>query len=441
MKILTLDIYKNVDHRISKDTSGGYGTGNNFGDSLLPKYLKRKLKKIHDWSPMFLAYTISVLNDKGHEVVFSKVLPKDYEDYDAYIVASSIVCCESELEIIKKLSSIGKKIFAIGPFATNIPQVYVDAGAHVISGEPEFFFLKTDNFLDNLNEKIIKFNHDYDLDDLPYPAWDQMIKNPKNVSNLFGNYSTIPVLATRGCPYSCFKYCVYPLQQGRSVRQRNVSKIVDELEYWKNKMGIKMFVFRDPVFSINKKHTIEFANELINRNINIKFIIETHLRILDEELIKLLKKAGLAAVKVGVESANTEVLKNANRFTIKKDDQLKKIRELEKNKIQVSAMFILGFPSDEEESMNKTILYAKKLNTTYAQFSVWTPYPGTPVFKEFEDKIIVKDYESFDQYNLIYRHKTLSPATVRKFLDKAYKKYYSSPVWGFKFLKSFMLNA
>ena len=441
MKILTLDIYKNVDHRISKDTSGGYGTGNNFGDSLLPKYLKRKLKKIHDWSPMFLAYTISVLNDKGHEVVFSKVLPKDYEDYDAYIVASSIVCCESELEIIKKLSSIGKKIFAIGPFATNIPQVYVDAGAHVISGEPEFFFLKTDNFLDNLNEKIIKFNHDYDLDDLPYPAWDQMIKNPKNVSNLFGNYSTIPVLATRGCPYSCFKYCVYPLQQGRSVRQRNVSKIVDELEHWKNKMGIKMFVFRDPVFSINKKHTIEFANELINRNINIKFIIETHLRILDEELIKLLKKAGLAAVKVGVESANTEVLKNANRFTIKKDDQLKKIRELEKNKIQVSAMFILGFPSDEEESMNKTILYAKKLNTTYAQFSVWTPYPGTPVFKEFEDKIIVKDYESFDQYNLIYRHKTLSPATVRKFLDKAYKKYYSSPVWGFKFLKSFMLNA
>lgn len=441
MKILTLDIYKNVDHRISKDTSGGYGTGNNFGDSLLPKYLKRKLKKIHDWSPMFLAYTISVLNDKGHEVVFSKVLPKDYEDYDAYIVASSIVCCESELEIIKKLSSIGKKIFAIGPFATNIPQVYVDAGAHVISGEPEFFFLKTDNFLDNLNEKIIKFNHDYDLDDLPYPAWDQMIKNPKNVSNLFGNYSTIPVLATRGCPYSCFKYCVYPLQQGRSVRQRNVSKIVDELEHWKNKMGIKMFVFRDPVFSINKKHTIEFANELINRNINIKFIIETHLRILDEELIILLKKAGLSAVKVGVESANTEVLKNANRFTIKKDDQLKKIRELEKNKIQVSAMFILGFPSDEEESMNKTILYAKKLNTTYAQFSVWTPYPGTPVFKEFEDKIIVKDYESFDQYNLIYRHKTLSPATVRKFLDKAYKKYYSSPVWGFKFLKSFMLNA
>ena len=54
----------------------------------------------------------------------------------------------------------------------------------------------------------------------------------------------------------------------------------------------------------------------------MKFIIETHLRILDTELIKLLKKAGLKGVKVGVESSNPKVLKDANRFTIEKDSQL-----------------------------------------------------------------------------------------------------------------------
>ena len=48
------------------------------------------------------------------------------------------------------------------------------------------------------------------------------------------------MLATRGCPYSCFKYCVYPLQQGRKVRQRSPKKIVDEMEYWKKNMNIKM---------------------------------------------------------------------------------------------------------------------------------------------------------------------------------------------------------
>ena len=72
---------------------------------------------------------------------------------------------------------------------------------------------------------------------------------------MFGYGRSIPILATRGCPYSCFKYCVYPLQQGRKVRQRSVKLIVDEMEHWKNK-NVAMFIFRDPVFSINKKHTI-----------------------------------------------------------------------------------------------------------------------------------------------------------------------------------------
>ena len=203
-------------------------------------------------------------------------------------------------------------------------------------------------------------------------------------------------------------------------------------------MNIKMFVFRDPVFSINNKHTIKFAKELINRKINIKFIIETHLRILDEELIKILKKSGLAAVKCGVESAHPEVLKDADRFTIEKDLQFKKIRELEKNNIQVSSMFILGFPTDKEKTMDNTINYAKKLNTTYAQFSVWTPYPGTPIYNEYKDKIITNSYEECDQYNLIYKHKSLNKNIVRKYLDKAYRTYYFRIRWGLKFIRSFI---
>ena len=201
-----------------------------------------------------------------------------------------------------------------------------------------------------------------------------------------------------------------------------------------------MFIFRDPVFSINKKHTIEFCNELINRNLDVKFVIETHLRILDTELIKLLRKSGLKAVKVGVESSDEDVLKNADRFTIKKDEQLEKIREIEKNNIQVSAMFILGFPADNEKSMAKTISYAKKLNTTYAQFSVWTPYPGTPVYEEYKEKIFAKNFEDCDQYNLIYKHKTLDKKIVRKFLSKAYNKYYLRPSYLIKSFKSFLYS-
>jgi len=197
-----------------------------------------------------------------------------------------------------------------------------------------------------------------------------------------------------------------------------------------------MFVFRDPVFSINKKHTIAFCQELIKRKIKIRYVIETHLRILDSELIKLLKQSGLKAVKVGVESGVEEVLKNADRFTIKKDEQLSKIRELESNKILVSAMFIIGFPTDDENSIMETIRYAQKLNTTFSQFSVWTPYPGTPIYKEYENEIIADKFEEFTQYNLVFKHKILSPERIRILLGKTYTMYYTRLNWALKFIKN-----
>jgi anaerobic magnesium-protoporphyrin IX monomethyl ester cyclase len=438
MKILLLDPQRKVSHRISKDTSGGYGTGNDFGDTIVPNTLKYLMKKNSHWPPMHAIYTYAVLEKMGHEIIYEESLPDNFKNYDLFIIVSSIVCCETEIDIIKLLKSENKKIFVIGPFATNIPQKYCEAGASVISGEPEFYFKKNKNFDEDLKKKIVKFDHNFSIDDLPYPPWNKVIKNFNSVNNLFGRYKSLPILGTRGCPYSCQTYCVYPLQQGRNVRQREPKKIVDEIEYWKKNFGVTMFFFRDPVFSINKKHTLAFCKELYERNLNIKFVIETHLRILDTELIKELLNCGLKGAKVGVESANSDVLSDADRFTVSKDVQLSKIRELEDNKIMVSAMFIIGFPTDTEETINKTIDYAKFLNTSFAQFSVWTPYPGTPIFKKFEDKISVKRYESFDQYNLVYEHKLFNAKKIRFFLGKAYSKYYFRLSWLTKHIFSFI---
>ncbi len=439
MKILILDPEKKVSHRISKDTSGGYGTGNNFGDTLVPIFLKKTLKKVHDWPPMFASYSMSVLKKFNHDVKYQKTLPNNYENFDLFIVVSSIVCCETECELIKKLAVLNKRIFVIGPFATNMPQKYCDAGGTVIMGEPEFFFLKYKDLNSIEKKDKISFDHNFNLDDLPYPDWESVIKKNK-ASLLFGKDKSLPVLATRGCPYSCFKYCVYPLQQGRTTRQREPKLIANELEYWNKKFDVKMFIFRDPVFSINKKHTFEFCNELIKKDLNIKFVIETHLRILDTDLIKILKQAGLKAVKVGVESFDENVLKASGRFSVTKDQQLKKIRELEKNNVQVSAMYILGFPTDTDDTINKTINYSKKLNTTYAQFSVWTPYPGTPIFNEYKDKITVKNYDEFDQYNLVYNHNLFNKKNIRNYLSKAYSSYYLRINWLLKYFRSFITS-
>ena len=166
------------------------------------------------------------------------------------------------------------------------------------------------------------------------------------------------------------------------------------------------FVFRDPVFSINRKYTVELCQEIIKENLNIEFLIETHLKNLDDELILLLKKAGLKLVYVGIESSSPDVLKGVKRFTIDNDQQHQKIKE--------------------------TIDYSLSLPNQLVQYSVFTPYPGTPIYKMYEDKIIEKKYEKFNQYNLVYKHKNLENSDIIKLKNYGYQKFYSN----FKNLKT-----
>ena len=142
--ILILDPYKKTYYRISKDTSGGYGTGNDFGDGVVAKMIKRKLKSSSDWPPLFLAYSFSVLKKKFN-VLYKKIyeineIDEIIEKFDLFIISSSIVCSDKEIEIIKELRNRKKLVVSIGPFATNLPNLYLSAGSSVISGEPEMFF-------------------------------------------------------------------------------------------------------------------------------------------------------------------------------------------------------------------------------------------------------------------------------------------------------------
>ena len=69
----------------------------------------------------------------GHKVDYNTDLDLN-KNYDLYILPSSIVCHETEIEYVKLLKKNNKKIIVIGPFATSNFQPYLDAGAHVIKG-------------------------------------------------------------------------------------------------------------------------------------------------------------------------------------------------------------------------------------------------------------------------------------------------------------------
>lgn len=441
MEVCFLDIYPKKNYRISKDQNGGFGTANNYGENFILKILSAYIKKNIDYPPLFLVQSMAELKKNQFSVSYSRSL--DIPNKDLYVIASSIVSHESEINVIKSLIARNKKVFVIGPFATSKPHLYSSTGAKVISGESEFFF--KDFQIEDLDkfknyDDIILFKNIYNLDDLSYPAWDIILKYSKPVMKLLGRGLTIPIFSSRGCPYSCSYYCTYPLQQGNKLRLRKTDNVVNEMLYWNKNYNVNNFIFRDPVFSLDKRHTLELLNKIIATNKKFRICVETHLKNLDQETVEIFKRAGIKIVYVGIESGDKEVLFDSKRTTIEFDSQIEKVKLLESKGIRVKSMYILAQPSDNETTTKKTINYSKKVPSTYAQFSIFTPYPGTPVFEKFKDKIIVDKYEEFDQWQLVFRHLCFSKLRVRELLNFAYLSFYLRPSWIFAYFKKILFR-
>ena len=434
MKFVILDIYPKKNHRLVKDTAGGYGTGNDFGNTFFSKFLNLYVDGNIGMPSVEIMIISSILRE-NNEVHYTRDLnDSEISKADYIILPSSIIAHETEINSLSSLKD--KKVFVTGIFATVMKEKYLRSNSIVIKNESDTFFYNLNksgnlnlSYLNNLflNKELINEHYSaVSLDDFPYPDWKNYSKKYPLRNNFFSlnQEIAIPLLGTRGCPYSCFFYCTYPLQQGRKVRARSVENIINEIKFWKKELGTNKFVFRDPVFSINRKHTIEFCKEVIKQELEITFMAETHLNNLDDEMIGLLKEAGLKLVYVGVESADDLVLQDMKRFTVEHDKQYQVIKKCEDAGIKVKTMFIIGNPEDTKDTILKSIEYSKYLPSLYSQFSVFTPYPGTPAYKDFTDIITEKKLEKFNQYNLTFKHKNLSNDDISKLKSLAYFKFY-----------------
>ena len=205
MKILILDIYPDVNFRISKDQNGGYGTANDYGDSFFSKILKFFVKSSIDFPPLYSVQVCGELLAMGHQVFFKRK-EDNLKFYDLIIITSSIVCHETEIKKIKEILEFNEKVIVIGPFASSNPNSYLKIGAKVLKGEPEMFFHKLkmeDNFFKKL-PVLIENNKNYDLDELAYPAWEIIFKEYIPKMKFLGKGPAITIYASKGCPYQCF---------------------------------------------------------------------------------------------------------------------------------------------------------------------------------------------------------------------------------------------
>ena len=282
-------------------------------------------------------------------------------------------------------------------------------------------FLKNDEYIQTPPRELIS-----NLDDIPFPAWHKInpLKYPKEPHGFILKYAKVaPIISTRGCPYNC-TYCASCNFWGQKIRFRSPRNVVDEIEYLINKFGIREIHFWDDNLTMKPSHIIGICKEIINRGLKIACATPNGIRVdsLSKNILKWMKAAGFYYLLFAVESGSTKVLKSANKKT-----DLKIIARnaflAKKIGFNLQSYFILGFPTDTEETMEKTIKMAKSLPFDFWGFFIMKPLPGSEIFKNWAKN---KDLKGFEWSSLNYHSfkNAISPLDekiLRKYFNRAFR--------------------
>jgi len=259
-----------------------------------------------------------------------------------------------------------------------------------------------------------------DLNSLPFADY-AALSADKYLSSLDSKTRYAPVMASRGCPYSCI-FCAAPVVTGRKVRKRSPEHFVDELAYLNETLGIRDFVFQDSTFNIDNNWVAEIC-ELILTKVKTPITWQCTARgdCYDVETVKLMKKAGCNVLCIGVESADPQVLKQMKKGETVEDIQyaLDQCKNLD---MSVCATFILGMPGETSESLEKTIKLSEEVmknRINQAGLLISTPLPGTELHQiAMEEGMDDIDWTKYDSHKIVYTPKTIT----RKEIESAYRK-------------------
>ncbi|MBN2120951.1 MAG: radical SAM protein [Candidatus Omnitrophica bacterium] len=406
--------------------------------------------------PFFLAYATALLRKNGIEAdlidaIASQIPEESFieelskRDFDVLVAETSVPSFNYDIELLRKISSLDFPIVLCGPHPEIYRPQFLEKNSFidfVLFAEYEFTLLqliediakggKSFSSIPGLiwrdsKNSIIKNppRPPFDINLLPWPYRDNLAM--ERYWDLPGNipHPSIQMVASRGCPFGC-DFCLWPqlLFGGRKYRTRDVGDCIDEMEYMVRKRNFKSVYWDDDTFNIGKGRMLKFSEEIIRRGLNrIPWAIMAKADLMDEEILNAFKKAGLHAVKYGVESASQELVDRCGKgLDLKKAERM--INYTKSLDIGVHLTFTFGLRGETKDTMKRTIDYALYLDPHSIQFSIMTPFPGTRLFEELDDegKIITKNWSFYDgHYNCVFKPDNVSGSELEEAKRYAYR--------------------
>lgn len=264
------------------------------------------------------------------------------------------------------------------------------------------------------------------LDDLPFPAWHLLDLNRYRLPLKGRPFLMLAPL--RGCPFQC-SFCTCHAYYGQRLRTRSVESVLDEISYDRDRFGIRDFFFWAETFVVNRDYVHTLCRGIMERKLRIAWTANSRVDTVDPELLSLMAEAGCWMISFGIESASQAVLDAAKKGT-RVTDAIAAVKHARKAGIKTVGHFILGLPGETPESLEDTIVYAKKLKLDLAQFYCAVPFPGSRLYERAlqEGWIDHPDFSLFNQNAALMNLPGLLPGDVNRCRALAYRRFYANPL-------------
>ncbi|OGW32029.1 MAG: magnesium-protoporphyrin IX monomethyl ester oxidative cyclase [Nitrospirae bacterium GWC2_42_7] len=261
-----------------------------------------------------------------------------------------------------------------------------------------------------------------DLDCLA-TAWD-LIEWKHYKYFVIPNSRLAAVSTSRGCSHNC-TFCSQQKFWHQSWRGRKPENVVSEIAGLKKDYGVNVILIPDEYPTNDRPRWERLLDLLIERDIGVYLLMETRPEdiVRDKDILWKYKKAGIIHIYIGVEATDQETLD-----LIKKDVGvgigIEALRLIHEQGMITETSFILGFPHETKQSIQRTLELSKLYNPDFAHYLALAPWPYADMYKELEPYIVSTDYRKYNLVDPVIRPENMSLKEVDWAIIDCYRSFY-----------------